>query len=349
MAFQKVEFTFPDEQENKKADIEIEKSSAVEVDIPGKSKPEEKAEDKSKPEDSKTSDKDDMEIEVVDDTPKADRNRKVSEPPTEVTDEELNEYSEKVRTRIKHFSKGYHDERRAKETAEREKNELERLSQQLMEENKKLKGAVGKNQTAMLEQAKKANDNELAIAKKAYKEAYDSGDSDAVLAAQETLTAAKIKAEKLADFKVPALQEENTPVEQNKSNAPTLDARTKEWRDANTWFGTDDEMTSLALGLHSKLVKQKGQDFTKTEEYYETIDARMRQLFPDYFGEEKPEAEKPKEVEKSKRSPDVVAPATRSTAPKKVTLSQTQVNIAKRLGVPLELYAKKVAEEMRKE
>jgi hypothetical protein len=124
MAFQKVEFTFPDEQENKKPDIEIEKSSAIEVDVSGKDKPEEKAEDKSKPEDSKASDKDDMEIEVVDDTPKADRNRKVSEPPTEVTDEELNEYSEKVRTRIKHFSKGYHDERRAKETAEREKIEL---------------------------------------------------------------------------------------------------------------------------------------------------------------------------------------------------------------------------------
>ena len=261
MAFQKVEFTFPDEQENKKPDIEIEKSSAVEVDIPGKSKPEEKAEekaeDKSKPEDSKASDKDDMEIEVVDDTPKADRNRKVSEPPAEVTDEELNEYSEKVRTRIKHFSKGYHDERRAKETAEREKNELERLSQQLMEENKKLKGTVDKNQTVLLEQAKKVNEKELEAAKKAYKTAYDSGATDAVLEAQETLTAAKIKAEKLENFKVPALQEENTPVEQNKSNAPTLDARTKEWRDANTWFGTDDEMTSLALGLHSKLVKQR--------------------------------------------------------------------------------------------
>jgi hypothetical protein len=168
MAFQKVEFTFPDEQENKKPDIEIEKSSAVEVDIPGKSKPEEKAEDKSKPEDSKASDKDDMEIEVVDDTPKADRNRKVSEPPTEVTDEELNEYSEKVRTRIKHFSKGYHDERRAKETAEREKNELERLSKQLMEENKKLKGTVDKNQTVLLEQAKKVTERELEVAKKAY-------------------------------------------------------------------------------------------------------------------------------------------------------------------------------------
>ena len=344
MAFEKVEYSFPDE-ENKKTDIEIEKSSAVEVDLSGK-QPEEKPKDKGEPADSKASDKDDLEIEVVDDTPKADRNRKVSEPPADVTEEELGEYSEKVRTIIKHFSKGYHDERRAKETAEREKTELERLSQQLLDENKKLKGTVDKNQTVLLEQAKKVTEKELEAAKRAYKTAYDSGDTDAVLEAQETLTSVKIKADKLENFKVPPLQEENTPVEQNKNNAPTMDARTKEWRDSNTWFGADDEMTSLALGLHSKLVKQKGQDFTKTEEYYEAIDARMRQLFPNYFGEE---VEKPKEVEKSKRSPDVVAPATRSTAPKKVTLSQTQVNIAKRLGVPLELYAKKVAEEMRKE
>jgi hypothetical protein len=347
MAFEKVEYSFPDE-ENKKTDIEVEKSSAIEVDLSGKQTAE-KPKDKGEPADSKASDKDDLEIEVVDDTPKADRNRKVSEPPADVTEEELGEYSEKVRTRIKHFSKGYHDERRAKEQATREKNELESYAKQLIEENNKLKGTVGKNQTAMLEQAKKATEKELETAKKAYKEAYDAGDSDGVLAAQETLTSVKIRADKLENFKVPPLQEENTTVEQKKEPAPAMDERTKQWADTNTWFGTDDEMTSLALGLHTKLVKEKGQGYARTEEYYETIDTRMRQLFPNYFGEEKPEAEKPKEVEKSKRSPDVVAPATRSTAPKKVTLSQTQVNIAKRLGVPLELYAKKVAEEMRKE
>ena len=340
MAFEKVEYTFPDEKENKKPDIEIEKSSAIEVDISGKSKPEEEKVE------SKTDDTaSEMEVEVVDDTPEADRGRKVSEPPTEVTEEELGEYSEKVRTRIKHFSKGYHDERRAKEKATREKDELERYSQQLLEENKKLKGTVGKNQTSMLEQAKKVTEKELETAKKAYKDAYDSGDSDAVLAAQETLTSAKIRADKLENFKIPALQEENTPVEQDKKLAPAMDERTKKWAEANTWFGTDDEMTSLALGLHTKLVKEKGATYAQTEEYYETIDARMRQLFPENFeGEEKPEVEKPK-----KRQSTVVAPATRSTAPKKVTLTQTQVSIAKRLGVPLDLYAKQVAEEMRKE
>ena len=339
MAFEKVEYTFPDE-ENKKTDIEVEKSSAIEVDISGKSKPEEKKVE------SKTDDTgSEVEVEVVDDTPKADRNRKVSEPPTEITEEELGEYSEKVRTRIKHFSKGYHDERRAKEQATREKNELERFSQQLLEENKKLKGTVGKNQTTMLEQAKKSTEKELETAKKAYKEAYDAGDTDAVLKAQESLTSAKIRADKLDNFKIPTLQEGNTPVEQKAESAPAMDERTKEWANANTWFGTDDEMTSLALGLHTKLVKEKGQEYARTEEYYETIDARMRHLFPENFGgEEIQKVEKPK-----KRQSNVVAPATRSTSPKKVTLSQTQVNIAKRLGVPLELYAKKVAEEMRKE
>ena len=169
MAFEKVECSFPDE-ENKKTDIEVKKSSAIEVDLSGKQTAE-KPKDKGEPADSKASNQDDMEIEVVDDTPKADRNRKVSEPPADVTEEELGEYSEKVRTRIKHFSKGYHDERRAKETAEREKTELERLSQQLLDENKKLKGTVDKNQTVLLEQAKKVTEKELEAAKRAYKTA----------------------------------------------------------------------------------------------------------------------------------------------------------------------------------
>lgn len=138
MAFQKVEFSFPDEDQ--KDEIEIESSSAVEMEVPGKSP---KSDTPRKSVD--TADDDDLEIEVVDDTPKADRNRKPSDPPAEVTDDELEEYSDKVRKRIQHFSKGYHDERRAKEQAFRERQELERLAQQLVEENKQLKGSVNKN------------------------------------------------------------------------------------------------------------------------------------------------------------------------------------------------------------
>ncbi len=350
MAFEKVEYSFPDpDGDAANQQIDIEDSSAVEIDISGKK--EEKDEPKVNGADDKgikkATPKDEFEVEVVDDTPKADRNRKPSEPPEEVTDEELEDYSEKVRKRIQHFSKGYHDERRAKEAALRERDELERFVKSIRDENSKLKGSVNKNQTALIEQAKKTAEIELAQAKNAYKTAYDAGDTDAVIAAQESITNAKIKTDKLNNFKVPSLQEETDEVkskEQPKPATLTVDPRAQDWAKKNTWFGTDDEMTSLALGLHNKLAKQ-GVDL-QSDEYYEAIDTRMRQLFPDKFEEEIAETE---EAEKPKKQANVVAPATRSVAPKKVKLNKTQVAIAKRLGVPIELYAQKVAEEMRKE
>ena len=203
--------------------------------------------------------------------------------------------------------------------------------------NKKLKGNVNKNQTALLEQAKKNAAIETEAAKRSYKEAYESGDSDAVLEAQEKLTSAKLKSDKLANFKIPALQEEETPVKPEPESAPAVqvDERAANWQKTNSWFGNDDEMTSLALGLHSKLVKQGVSP--QSDEYYETIDARMRQVFPDNFEDAEP-----------KRKTQVVAPATRSTAPKKVTLTRTQVQIAKRLGLTPQQYAKQVALDMRK-
>jgi hypothetical protein len=346
MGFQKVEYEFPDE-EDKKSDIEVEGSSAVEIDLSGKPQPEAETETTDEPVESKgNDDAGDYEIEVVDDTPKKDRGRKPSEPPADVTDEELEEYSEKVRKRIQHFSKGYHDERREKEKALRERQELERLTQQLVEENKQLKGTVGKNQTALLEQAKRNAGSELESAKKAYKDAYEAGDSDAVIDAQEKLTEAKLKVERVNNFKLPSLQEKETPVQNEVSDTPapavTPDDRAMDWASQNTWFGSDDEMTSFALGLHNKLVKQ-GLD-PKSDDYYEMIDTRMRQVFPDQFEDYEPEPE----TTRSKRQSNVVAPATRSTSPKKVKLTQTQVNLAKRLGVPLDVYAKQVAIDMRK-
>ena len=340
MAFEKVNYDFPHEG-NKKPQIDIEDSGAIEIDLSSKGKAEEK---KVEPEAPK-----ELEIEVVDDTPKADRNRKASEPPEDVTDDELADYSEKVRKRIQHFSKGYHDERRAKEVAFREKQELESLAKTLVEENKKLKGNVSKNQEALLEQAKKSASSELENAQKAYKTAYEAGDSDAVVKAQQDLTKAEIKTDKLQNFKLPTLQQTETPVQpETKGSVPNtqaqqqVDEKAVAWSQKNPWFGTDDEMTSLALGLHNKLAKQ-GINL-QSDEYYEAIDTRMRQLFPDQFdgGEEKIEDEQPKQ------KPNVVAPATRSLAPKKVKLSKTAVTIAKKLGVPLELYAQMVAEEMRK-
>jgi hypothetical protein len=284
------------------------------------------------------------EIEVVDDTPPEDRGRKpMTEPPKEVTDDELSKYDEGVQKRIKHFTKGYHEERRAKETAEREREEAFKLAQAVMEENKKLKGSVNQNQTALLEQAKKVVANELETAKRQYKEAYEAGDSDALVNAQEALTSAKMKAEKVNNFRPTPLQEEETPVQitQRPQPAAPVDEKLLAWQDQNQWFGSNKRMTAYALGLHEDLI---GEGIPAgSEEYYRRINADMRERFADQFGADESVDAKPQRTKSN-----IVAPATRSTAPRKIVLTQTQVNLAKRLGVPLELYARKVAEEMRK-
>lgn len=281
----------------------------------------------------------DSDVEIVDDTPQVDRGRKPLEtPPDEVTDEELSKYSESVRHRIQHISKGYHDERREKEKALREREEALRLAQNLVEENKKLQGSLGQGQQALLEQAKQAVNREVEDAKRKYKEAYESGDADGVVAAQEALTSAKIKADRVNNFKPAPLQpvKKDVQTESRPVQEPQIDTKAQEWRESNQWFGSNKRMTALALAVHQELVESGVS--TNSDEYYSRINAEMRQTFPDAFPSEKA-------VKKN----TVVAPATRSTAPKKIVLTQSQVNIAKRLGVPLEIYARQVAEEMRKQ
>ena len=281
------------------------------------------------------------EVEIIDDTPEADRNRKpMNEAPVDPTDEELEAYSESAKKRIKHFTKGYHEERRAKEAALREREEAVRAAQVIAEENRKLKGSLNQGQQALLEQAKKVIANELEEVKREYKSAYESGDSDALVTAQEKLTTVKMKAERVNNFKPTPLHDEK-PVVQTQQSAP-VDRKAEAWQRDNDWFGSDDEMTSFALGLHNKLVKS-GVD-PQSDEYYEKVNSRVRQVFPEKFNSEETADAPTQRTSKT----NVVAPATRSTAPRKVVLTQTQVNIAKKLGVPLELYARKVAEEMRK-
>ena len=290
-----------------------------------------------------------LEIEVVDDTPEEDRNRKaMKEPPAEVTDEELEGYSEKVRGRIQHFTKGYHDERRAKEAAMREKDEALRIAQKAIEENKQLQGNLTRGQTALLEQAKKVVESEIENAKRNYKAAHEAGDSDALVVAQEALTAAKIKADRLNSFKPAPLQPQQDEVQsaaepvKTSPRSPQADPKAEAWREANPWFGTDRRKTALALAVHQDLMDE-GVNPT-SDEYYRRIDKEITQIFSPKSADADTSVDK-KVVKQS----NVVAPATRSTAPRKIVLTQTQVNIAKRLGVPLELYAKQVAEDMRKQ
>ena len=320
---EKVEYEFPDEKEAREAKEAPQKELPLEKEA--------KAEE---------------EIEVVDDTPEQDRGRKPLETaPEDPTEDELSQYSENVRKRIEKFTKGYHDERRRADAAQREKEEALRIAQAIVEENKRLKGSLNRGQEALINQAKAATELELEKAKKKFKEAYDAGDSEALVEAQDALTAAKLKADRIASFRPTPLQEEQKGVETKQVvQAPPPDTKALAWQDNNRWFGQDEEMTSFALGLHQKLVRSGVNP--QSDEYYERIDSGMRQVFPDAFDspDDSDRAEKP-----SRAKASVVAPATRSTASKKIVLTQTQVNIAKRLGVPLELYAKKVAEEARKQ
>jgi hypothetical protein len=279
-----------------------------------------------------------VEIEIVDDTPEEDRNRRpMKEAPVDVSDEELEQYSDSVKKRIQHFTKGYHEERRSKEAAVREREEAVNLAQNLVEENKRLQGSLGQGQAALLDQAKKVIAGEVDEAKRQLKIAHEAFDTDGIVEAQDALTNAKIKADRVNNFKLPPVQEPKNVVQpQQAAAAPQVDTKARAWQDENPWFGSDDEMTAVALTVHKKLVESKIDP--TSDEYYEKINSRVRQLFPDAFPSGKT----------AKRS-TVVASATRSTAPRKIVLTQSQVNIAKRLGVPLEAYAKQVAADLRKQ
>lgn len=305
----KEEFKFPDE---KKEDI---KAEEIQVEVEGDA---------------------DTEIEVIDDTPEEDRDRPpMKEPPSEVTEEELKQYSDNVKKRIQHFSKGYHEERRAKEAAIREREEAVRAAQVLAEENKKLQASLGKGQETLLEQAKLVVAKELEEAERSYKQAYESGDSDALVKAQKDLVAAAMKAEKVKNFR-PPLQKRETPVQpEPQPVAAPVDPKISAWREQNPWFGSNKRMTAVALTIHQELV-DRGVN-TTSDEYLETLNAEMREVFPSAFPSDKPVA---------KKTP-VVTPASRSVAPKKITLTRTQETLAKRLGLTKEQYARAVAEQMR--
>ena len=282
---------------------------------------------------------DESDVEIEDDTPESDRNRKPL--PAEVVEElekdELEDYTEGVKKKMMQLKKVWHDERREKERAYREQQEAIALAQRLLEENRRLKGSVNERDNVLASTFKEKVENELEMAKREYREAYESGDSDKLVEAQEKLTDAKIRADQVKRFRSAPLQDESDEV--NVPQQPQrADPRALSWRERNDWFGTDRVMTALALGLHEEFISQHGPEYASTDEYYKRIDDSMRQYFPDRF-----RAETSDQASKATRrtgSATVVAPATRSTSPKKIVLKQSQLIIAKRLGITPEQYAK---------
>jgi hypothetical protein len=284
----------------------------------------------------------DFELEIEDDTPEQDRNRQPlpKEMVQDLEEDELEEYSEKVKTRLKQMKKVWHDERREKESALREQQEAINLAQNLVEENKKLKSRLTEGEKSLIMTATREAELDMQMSERAYKEAYDSGDSDKIVEAQKKLHTASNRLERLKGYRPPLQASENSVQNQpTQAAAPRLDQKTDSWRKQNTWFGQDEEMTATALGLHQKLEKQYGGQYIGTDEYWNTVNKTMQKRFPEYFGDEEPE--KPQRT-----AATVVASASRSTAPKKIVLKQSQLAIAKKLGLTPEQYAREYAKTM---
>jgi hypothetical protein len=292
----------------------------------------------------KTKQEEMFEIEEEDDTPPADRGKDpLPEDMVETLENDtLEGYSERVKQRMSQLKKVWHDERRAKEEATREKEEAVKYAQTINEQNKKLKTTLSSGEEDYIKTLISSSEKELSLAKRDYREAYDLGDTDKIIEAQALMNSAQMKLLRAQEVKpqFKASQETENSVELTQQNTnpniPKPDSRAQAWQDKNQWFGRDEEMTSLALGLHEKLVRSGINP--SSDMYYHRIDETMQKRFPENFEGNSLEPEKP-----SQRKPsNVVAPATRSTAPKKVRLSKTQVAFAKKLKLTPEQYAREI-------
>ena len=302
--------------------------------------------------------KEEVEVEVIDDTPPEDRNRpKRTEgtKPDIPDDDEIKSYKGDVQARIKQLKWEYHEERRLKEEAKRTSDEAVAHAQRLVEENKKLKKTLDDGESVLVEQAKGRIDAQLAKARQEYKEAYESGDPDKIVDAQEKLGQVQNEKFRVDSYKPQVRADEPATPPTQASAQPKVKEPTgkdKEWLDKNSdWFNKDgyEEMTGYAHGVHAKLVKAGVNPLLDPEEYYQRVDSNLRKAFPDYFNkdnEDKQSAET-EEVEAPQRpAGNVVAPVNRSAKkPRKVQLTSTQIALAKRLGLTPEQYAQQLLKE----
>ena len=293
---------------------------------------------------------DEFEIEIVDDTPEEDR-KNATPLPQEIVDEidkdDLESYSGQAKERLMQMKKAMHDERRAKDAADKERKEAVDFAQKVYQENQKLKTKLTVGEQVLLNNSKESVVRELDNAKREYKEAYDSGDSDRLVEAQEKLTEIKMKAQDIEryrpEYSEEALQSQETEV-QIPQQPQRLDSKTQAWLDKNSWYGVDEDMSFLAMGVHRRLEREGVA--IGSDHYYNVIDKEIHQRFPEKFGnseetKDSSETEIKTSVKTSKPS-NVVAPATRSTSPKRVKLTPTQVQLAKKFNLTPEQYAREL-------
>jgi len=291
-----------------------------------------------------------LSVEIIDDTPEPDRNVAPldAEAVKELENDDLNNYGKRVRSRMEKLTKVWHDERRAKESAGRERQEALVLAQRIMEENKRLKATLTEGEKQFATTIQSAAELELEAAKRNYRDAYESGDADRIVDANQRLTEASMKQDKAKNFK-PSVREEAQEIEIPTQQQPVqqYDPRTSAWLAKNPWYGdeTKPAMTSLAWGVHVGLTKQYGQAYAGTEEYFNRIESEVRKRFPEEFPDDvQTQSENDKGTQRTgtTRASPVVAPATRSTASKKIVLKSSQVAIAKKLGLTPEQYAREM-------
>jgi cellobiose-specific phosphotransferase system component IIA len=277
---------------------------------------------------------DELEIEIDDDTPEVDRGREPM--PRSIVEEleadELDSYDAKTKEKLKQMRKVWHDERREKEKVQREASEAITLAQRLFEENKRINSVIQSSEKEYVTTIQHSANTEYEQAKRAYKDAYEQGDSDGLVEAQERMNMANIKVIRAHNMQTGTLQTPENDVQLvqqhlNSKQQATVqpDQRALAWREQNPWFNDDNaELKGYALGLHAKLLQE---GYTGgSEEYYAALDKRMSKVLP----------------QKQRKSSSVVASASRSTTPNKVRLTQSQVAIAKKFGLTPEQYAKEV-------
>jgi len=291
-----------------------------------------------------------LEVEIEDDTPEEDRGKTPSDPKfvEELDRDELDEYSSAAKQKIAAFKKVYHDERRAKKAADREREEAVAVAKKLFEENKALKGRVNNTEGFALNSIKSNAQAALEKAKREYRDAYESGDTDRIIEAQEAMTEAKMSISQAEtaehNFKNRPVQEEEFVVQTpQRPKQPPRDQKFEKWRERNSWIDSDSEMRALAMGIHEKLVAEHGAGYATTDEYYRRIDATVRKRFPEKFEDgDETEIEVDSKPPARTKPSVVVAPASRSTASKKLKLKPSQVDLARKLGITNEQYAKEV-------
>jgi hypothetical protein len=289
---------------------------------------------------------DEVKIEVKDDTPAEDRY--VAPLSDEVKDElekvdESKDYSHNVKTKFKQYKKAWHDERRAKEAAYREQQEALQIAQNILEENKKLKTMLQSGEKELISTYQTSAEMEMEQAKRNFKEAYDSGEADKLLEAQQEMMKAQLKLDKAKNFR-PTVQapENDVQTAQKPPVQQQMDPKVSAWVSKNEWFVDPNKrgMRRFAEGVHEELAERYGKAFIGTNEYFESIDKEVRRRFPEEFAsnQNNDEEETPQRTKPS----TVVAPAKRSTAPKKVVLTKTQVGLAKKFGLTPEQYAREL-------